>query len=95
MTVKKQETDELLGLDKFAVDEENAHILLDKDACAACKDKPCLVICPAKLYKLNEKGEVLFDYAGCLECGTCKVICHKLKKWQYPAGTMGISFRYG
>ncbi|SEJ00951.1 ferredoxin like protein [Propionispira arboris] len=95
MTVQKQGTDELLGLDKFTVDEENAHIVLDKTACAVCNDKPCLVVCPAGLYKLNDKGEILFDYAGCLECGTCRIMCHQLKQWKYPTGTFGVSFRFG
>ena len=97
MTVKKQNTDELLGLDKFAVDEGNAHIVLDKSICAGCMEKPCLVVCPAKLYKLNEQGEISFDYAGCLECGTCRIVCtHKgVQQWKYPDGTFGIAFRFG
>ena len=97
MTVKKQGTDELLGLNKFAVDEDNAHIVLDKDICRQCKDKPCLVICPARLYKAGEDGDVAFDYAGCLECGTCRVMCKNkgIVKWKFPEGTFGISFRQG
>ena len=27
--------------------------------------------CPAGLYKKQDDGSVRFDYAGCLECGTC------------------------
>lgn len=97
MTIKKQNTDELLGLDKFAVNEENPHIVLDKNICGECKERGCLVVCPAKLYKENEQGEVIFDYAGCLECGTCRIICRNkgIKKWKYPDGSFGISFRFG
>ncbi len=97
MTVKKQGIDELLGIDKFNVDEDNAHIELDKTICEKCSSKPCLVVCPAKLYKLGEDGQIQFDYAGCLECGTCRVMCLQkgIAKWEYPQGTFGISFRFG
>lgn len=96
MTIKKQSPEELLGLNKFIVDEEEPHIVLDKAVCATCSEKPCLVVCPAVLYTL--KGdEVSFEYAGCLECGTCRVMCKNkgIIKWQYPRGSFGISYRYG
>ncbi|HEY3426691.1 MAG TPA: ferredoxin family protein [Negativicutes bacterium] len=96
MTVKKHGAEELLGFDKFVVDEEEPHIVIDKTICAKCKDKPCLVICPAVLYTLKD-GEINFDYAGCLECGTCRIVCTQkgITKWTYPRGTFGIAFRYG
>ncbi|HEY3423383.1 MAG TPA: ferredoxin family protein [Negativicutes bacterium] len=96
MTVKKLTPEELLGLNKFAVDEEEPHIVLDKTICAKCVDKPCLVICPAVLYTLKD-GEMNFDYAGCLECGTCRVVCKDkgITSWRYPRGTFGVAFRYG
>ena len=96
MSVKELSPEELLGINKFLVDEEEAHIVLDKEKCAACKDKPCLFVCPAVLYTLKD-GDVNFDYAGCLECGTCRVVCLNkgIRKWKYPQGTFGISFRCG
>jgi ferredoxin like protein len=96
MTVKSMSAEELLGLDKFEVDEDEAHIVIDKAICAQCADKACLVVCPAVLYTLKE-GEVHFDYAGCLECGTCRVMCTNkgITKWEYPRGTFGVSYRYG
>jgi len=96
MTIKKQSPEELLSLDKFNIDEGEPHIVLDKTICAPCVDKPCLVVCPAVLYTM--KGdEISFDYAGCLECGTCRVMCKNkgIIKWQYPRGTFGVIFRYG
>ncbi|NPV74148.1 MAG: ferredoxin family protein, partial [Pelotomaculum sp.] len=41
--------------------------------------------------------EVNFDYAGCLECGTCRAVCPKegAIAWGYPRGGFGVSFRYG
>lgn len=85
-----------LGVNKFFVDEGEAHIEL--------ADNPDLnefrkleIACPAGLYKRDDNGAIHFDYAGCLECGTCRILCGKtiLKKWEYPNGTFGIEFRYG
>ena len=94
MTVKKLTPEELLGLNKFNIDEEEPHIVLDKTICAKCVDKPCLVICPAVLYTLKD-DEINFDYVGCLECGTCRVVCKDkgIVKWTYPRGTFGVAFR--
>lgn len=88
--------DQKLGLDKFYVDEENAHIVL-KESIDMKEYEKLMLACPAGLYKLDEKGGVHFDYAGCLECGTCRVLCGKtiIEKWEFPVGTLGVEFRYG
>jgi ferredoxin like protein len=97
MSIERKAPAELLALDKFNVDEEEPHIILDKAVCAACPDKPCLYVCPAVLYRLDKNGELTFDYAGCLECGTCRAVCARkgIIKWVYPRGTFGVSFRQG
>ncbi len=43
-------------------------------------------VCPAALYKIDENGATSFDYAGCLECGTCRIACGDtiVKKWGEP-----------
>ena len=45
----------------------------------------------------DEDGRKSFDYAGCLECGTCRIICGDtiVKKWAYPGPTMGVEYRFG
>ncbi|WP_139651218.1 4Fe-4S dicluster domain-containing protein [Raoultibacter phocaeensis] len=88
--------DAKLSVDKFHVDEENAHIELVENPSKSEFDKLVLA-CPAALYKYGDAGEMLFDYAGCLECGTCRLICGKtiIEKWEYPQGTMGIEYRWG
>ncbi len=94
MTIKKFSPEELLALDKFAVDEGTPHILVDKSYCAKCAGKPCLLACPARCYRLKD-GEVSFEYAGCLECGTCRVVCKDggVTSWNYPRATFGVTFR--
>jgi ferredoxin like protein len=96
MSIKRLSPEDLEALDKFEVDEGHAHIIIDKAICAKCTDKPCLVVCPAVLYRLKI-DEISFDYAGCLECGACRVVCVNkgVSSWNYPRGTFGVSYRCG
>ena len=61
-----------LGVNKFHVDEGHPHIIL-----AANPDinefRKLMKACPAGLYKQDDAGNIHFDSAGCLECGTCRV----------------------
>ncbi len=84
-----------LGIDIFEVDEQNAHIVLVDSPNMAEFDK-LVIACPAGLYKHTENG-IRFDYAGCLECGACRVLCGNtiVQKWEYPRGSQGVEFRYG
>ena len=88
---------QLLAVNKYQVDHEEAHIIINKAICSKCQDKPCLIVCPAGLFKLDSSGSLGFDYAGCLECGTCRIICINkgIEKWNYPRGTFGVIYRYG
>ncbi len=89
--------DEYLATNKYEVDEENAHIELAEQLPDAEFDK-LIMVCPAALYKRDaETGEKTFDYAGCLECGTCRIACGGtiIAKWVNPGPTMGVEYRFG
>lgn len=88
--------DEYLSSNKYEVDETNAHIELVDDPSESEFDK-LIMVCPAALYKRDEDGVQTFDYAGCLECGTCRIICGDtiIEKWTYPGPTMGVEYRQG
>lgn len=89
--------DEYLALDKYAVDETNAHIKLAEDPSDKEFEK-LMRVCPAGLYKRDEDtGEKVFDYAGCLECGTCRILCGEtiIESWTNPIVGSGIIYRYG
>ena len=88
--------DEYLAANKYEVDEESAHIELVDDPSDAEFDK-LVMVCPAALYKRDVGGVKSFDYAGCLECGTCRIACGDtiVKKWRYPGPTMGVEYRFG
>ena len=92
--------DEALSVNKYEVDEETPHIELAEDDGSEAYDEEFLKlvrVCPAALYKVDGDGVKSFDYAGCLECGTCRVagLGLVLAKWEYPQPTMGVEYRYG
>lgn len=94
--IERMTVEEKLAADKFHVDEEYAHIEVDK--AASKKDIERLAkLCPAGLYVIDDQGNLSFDYAGCLECGTCLVAGAGtvVASWNYPRGGMGVEFRLG
>lgn len=87
---------ERTAVDKYELDENCPHIEVDNKYCAqSCTTRPCLTICPAGVYS-DKDGEVIAEWAACLECGTCRFACGKDGglAWQYPRGGFGISYRY-
>jgi len=93
----KVNVDSKLFKNKYYVDEENAHIILKSGSLDMDEFRKLEIACPAGLYKVSTKGEIHFDYAGCLECGTCRILCGStiLEKWEFPRGTFGIEYRWG
>jgi ferredoxin like protein len=53
--------------------------------------------CPAGCYATNESGQVEISVDGCLECGTCRVVCGPSGEveWEYPRGGFGVMFKFG
>ena len=90
--------DAKLSLNKFYVNEEDAHIVLKQNAATESDEfRKLMLACPAGLYQQDDKGRIQFDYAGCLECGTCRILCGNtiLEEWEFPQGTFGIEYRWG
>ena len=90
--------DARLGLDKYGIDEEQSHIVVDHELCRNCSAKPCLTVCPAHVYEWID-DRVAVRYENCLECGTCQLACDHGGNggitWSNPQGGFGILFRYG
>lgn len=92
--MNKMSVTEKLAVNKFELDEGHPHITLNNEGCRQCQDKPCLFVCPAEVYK-EKDGEILAEWAACLECGTCNIVCpQKCLTWTYPRGGFGINYRY-
>ncbi len=89
--------EEKLSTNKYNVDEDNAHIEISHKDWPMSEKMRLVNACPARLYRLEADGSLRFDYAGCLECGTCRVLSlgKVVEKWEYPNDTMGVSFREG
>ena len=88
--------DARLGLDRYEIDAEQSHITVDHDKCTTCTARPCLVCCPAIVYRWVDE-RVAVAYENCLECGTCRIACGDtiVKKWENPQPTMGVEYRFG
>lgn len=87
--------DELFDLTSFNIDRE-PHIVLDPAACSECVSRVCTTACPARCYSWSPtESRLSFVHDGCLECGTCYVLCEKdaFTRWRYPRGGFGVSFR--
>ncbi len=84
-----------LALVSFEHDEE-PFITVETDLCRTCKEKPCLYVCPAQVYRW-ENGELVYNAEGCMELGACLVVCHSIGngaiRWSYPRGSKGIHYR--
>ena len=89
--------DDKLILDTFDHDEE-PFIIVDTQLCKKCARKPCLYICPAKVYRL-EGDELVYNIEGCIELGACLIVCRNIGNkgiaWNYPRGGYGVEFKYG
>ncbi|MDR0850974.1 MAG: ferredoxin family protein [Clostridiales Family XIII bacterium] len=92
----KMSVDDKLGVDRFLTDEGNPHILIDETYNDEKQINRVVMACPAGLYTY-EDGKVSFNYEGCLECGTCRVLSSGklIKSWSYPRGSKGIEFHQG
>ena len=86
---------------RYKVDHGRPHIKI--------KDTACLQATTASLaglhlrlpgqscYKAEGNRSVTLITDGCLECGSCRVICteHTNVAWEYPRGGHGILFKFG
>lgn len=97
--MSKVNVENKLFQNRYRVDSGRPHISIRQpDVCAnACTDKACTFICPASCYKTEGNGTVTLIADGCLECGSCRVICteHRNVEWEYPRGGYGVLFKFG
>lgn len=91
--------EEKLFQNRYRVDSGRPHIRIkDADICTNdCVVKSCTFVCPASCYKTEGNGSVTLITDGCLECGSCRIICgeHFNVEWEYPRGGHGILFKFG
>lgn len=89
--------EEKLFQNRYKVDTGRPHITVrNADTCLSCDAKPCTVCCPAGCWSVDEGGKIDLVVDGCLECGTCRLVCDAENvDWNYPRGGFGILFKFG
>jgi ferredoxin like protein len=84
-----------LGLNVFKTGKD-PHIKIKTGMEKDPRLKSVVRLCPAGLYSVNETEEVVLSIDGCLECGTCRLVCGtEVLEWNYPEGGVGVQFRFG
>ncbi len=79
---------------QYTVDD-TPHIVVDGDKCGDYGTHPCVNFCPARCFTPNGKGGIDYYYVGCVECGTCLILCKpEAIRWNYPKGGKGIGYRF-
>jgi ferredoxin like protein len=92
--MKPTSIEDKLAVNKYDIDKDR-HIQIREDICATCEAHPCLFACPADCFKLRE-GHITFSYEGCLECGSCRIVCDKeAVEWALPRAGFGICYLFG
>lgn len=83
-----------LAVNKYDIDRD-VHVKVNTNTCERCELYYCLYACPADCYKLTE-GHITFSYEGCLECGSCRIVCSNgAIEWELPRPGFGICYEYG
>lgn len=79
---------------QYTVDDTE-HIVVDTAQCGECDGHPCVNFCPARCFTWNDSGGIDYYYVGCVECGTCMLLCERdAVCWSYPRGGYGIAYRF-
>lgn len=88
--------EEKLYNNRYIVDEGRPHVAIIGDGKPSTALKSLLNVCPAGCYA-EEDDKVTVTPDGCLECGTCRIICAGTGElqWDYPRGGYGILFKFG
>jgi ferredoxin like protein len=93
--------EEKLYLAKYKLDERPHLVILDQAVCKRCSEingspQPCMILCPADVYKWEDGKKNVVSYDNCVECGACRIICPYTNiEWKYPRWGRGLSLRYG
>ncbi len=95
--VTTQRMEERLYHNRYRVDEGRPHVVIHRRAVDSDALRSLVHLCPAGCYSKNEKGRVEVTLDGCMECGTCRIVCQGAPEliWNYPRGGFGVLFKFG
>ncbi|MCC3246358.1 ferredoxin family protein [Methylocystis sp. WRRC1] len=89
--------EEKLFQNRYLVDAGKPHISIRPHDKPSANLLAMTRICPAGCYSETSNGQVEITPDGCLECGTCRVLCESAGDivWNYPRGGYGVLFKFG
>ncbi|MER9419428.1 ferredoxin family protein [Mesorhizobium sp. M0306] len=97
IAVTKSRVEDKLYQNRYLVDSGRPHIKVLPHERPSANLLALTYVCPAKCYELNDKGQVEITADGCMECGTCRILCETSGEieWNYPRGGFGVLFKFG
>lgn len=95
--VKSPRVEEKLYQNRYQVDAGKPHITVNPHETPSANLLAMTKICPAGCYAETDAGQVEIVADGCMECGTCRVLCEETGEitWNYPRGGYGVLFKFG
>ena len=91
--------DEKLGMLTYKADHAHAHVRIKSEGPCLneCKNKPCTVVCPARVYTWEEsQNKIIVAYENCIECGACRMLCpFDNIDCHWPRGGFGVQYKMG
>jgi ferredoxin like protein len=97
MSTLNTRIEEKLYQNRYVVDAGKPHIKVKEHDVPSPELKSLVTTCPANCYSENEQGKIEIVADGCMECGTCRVVCAETGEveWNYPRGGYGVLFKFG
>lgn len=97
ITATNAPVEQKLFQNRYIVDGGRPHIVVKPHDKPSKRLLSLIHACPAGCYKLADTGQVEISTDGCLECGTCRVVCASTGEieWSYPRGGYGVMFKFG
>lgn len=97
MTANAPKMEERLYQNRYLVDEGRPHIRINRQEQDSPELQALMSICPAGCYVEGSDGRVEIASDGCMECGTCRIVCQATGEieWSYPRGGYGVLFKFG
>jgi len=97
ITPTAPKVEEKLYTNRYVVDAGRPHIRIRPHAVPSKELLSLTRVCPAHCYDVNDRGQVEIAPDGCLECGTCRILCAASGDidWTYPRGGFGVLFKFG
>ena len=82
---------------RYLVDGGRPHIVVKPHTTPSKNLLAMTTACPMGCYTKNDAGQVEISVDGCVECGTCRIVCAATGEieWNYPRGGFGVAYKFG